>query len=149
MIQNYILSHNCMLYIAQVKIRCSKCHPISSSLANLNDQEDKTIEPVKRNKLRRCTTFHGTLQSCGSAFWVVLPLVSNDSSFVASLGHDSPSHRGSGMISVLRSLGIRLVAISVSLNFPNIVFLNTRQAMIFTNTTLGSQKTVRRMVGTD
>ena len=44
---------------------------------------------------------------------------------------------------------MRLVAISVSLNLPNIVFLNTRQAMIFTIKALGTQKTVRRMVGTD
>ena len=93
---------------------------------------------------------HSVIQSRrGSLFCVsLIPLVSKESSCFDLLP-DSLSHRGSGITAPLSSFEMRLEAISVSLNLPNIVFLNTRLAMIFTIRTLGTQKTVRRMVGTE
>ena len=97
-----------------------------------------------------CTyVLHGVVQSRSSSFWLpLIPTVSKESSCFI-LEPDSPSHRGSGITAPLSSFEMRLVAISVSLNLPNIVFLYTRLAMIFAIKTLGTQKTVRRMVGSE
>ena len=42
---------------------------------------------------------------------------------------------------------MKLVVISVSLKIPNIVFLKTRQAMIFINIMLGTQESIRKVGG--
>ena len=63
---------------------------------------------------------------------------------------ESPPHRGSGMTSVLCSVEVKLAEqLPASLIVPSIVFLNTRQAMIFINTALGTQRSARIFVGSD
>ena len=108
------------------------------------------IKPSKAiSKSVNTCVLHGVAWSRSSSLWIsLIPPVSKESSSCFILP-DSPSHRGSGIANPLSSFEMTLVAISVSLIFPNIVFRNTRLAMIFAINTLGIQNTVRRMVGTE